>query len=166
MGLTILTFPDHRLKQIAEKVTENTNELQQFIQNLIASLHESNGIGLAATQVGSKLRLFVLDLSEEQNAPRCFINPVIIDSDGVVTSEEGCLSFPNVYASIQRWKKITVEYLDQNFNPQTISCDDLLAICIQHELDHLNGITLYDKLSKLKQERIKTKLFKQNALAK
>ena len=161
--LKILTFPDKRLQQVATRVEENSAELQQLIAEMLSTMYSGHGIGLAATQVGRQQRLFVLDISEEQNSPQCFINPVIIDSRGQVSSEEGCLSFPDVYVSVQRATNITVEYLDRDFRTQTLSCDDLMAICIQHEIEHLNGITLYNKLSGLKQQRIKTKLFKQQA---
>lgn len=160
-ALKILTFPDKRLKQVAAPVKANTQELQAFIQDMITTMHESSGIGLAATQVGSPLRIFVIDLSETKNAAQCFINPEIIASAGIVDSEEGCLSFPDIYVTIPRAKHITLQYLDHNFEKQTLECDGLLAICIQHELEHLNGITFYDKLSPLKQERVRTKLFKQ-----
>jgi peptide deformylase len=162
-SLKILTFPDKRLKQVAIEIQENSAELQNFIHDMLTTMYESHGIGLAATQVGSKFRLFVIDISATKNQPQCFINPKIIASDGQVQSEEGCLSFPDIFVSVPRKEKITVEYLDQNFSLQTITCEGLLSICIQHELEHLNGITFYDKLSPLKQERIRSKLFKQQA---
>jgi peptide deformylase len=163
--LKILNFPDKRLKEIAPEVTANTPELQTFIKDMFETMYAWDGVGLATTQVGSQYRLFVLDVSEHKNTPQCFINPIITAKSGTLASEEGCLSFPDIFVTVQRAEEISVSYLDENFQPRELECEDLLAICIQHEMDHLNGITFYDKLSSLKQERVKAKLFKQQAMA-
>ena len=128
-------------------------------------MREEKGIGLAATQVNRHVRLVVMDVSEEQNEPRVFINPEIVDKEGSTISEEGCLSVPGNYAKVDRAEKVTVKALDGEGEPYELEADGLLAICIQHELDHLDGKLFVDYLSPLKRQRIRKKLEKEARLA-
>lgn len=165
--LTVLRFPDERLKTKAQPVAEVTEETQIIISDMIETMYAEKGIGLAATQVNIHQRIVVIDVSEEGNQPTVFINPEIIaTSDEVVINEEGCLSVPGQYAKVNRHSQVTVKALDKNGQEFTLDADNLLAICIQHELDHLVGILFIDYLSPLKRQRIKTKLEKEARLAK
>lgn len=158
--LNILQFPDPRLKKVGLAVNAFDEELSTFIDNLFETLYETSGIGLAAIQVNVQKRVMVIDVSDTQNTPLCFINPEIIEKRGSATHEEGCLSFPSVYAKVTRAKEVDVQYLDRFGKPQTLSATGLLATCIQHEIDHLNGITFFDHLSQLKQEILRAKIAK------
>jgi len=128
-------------------------------------MKDENGIGLAATQVNRHVQVVVMDVSEDQNEPRVFINPEIIRKDGSTISEEGCLSVPGNYAKVERAEAITVKALDQNGESFELDAEGLLAICIQHELDHLKGKLFIDYLSPLKRQRIRKKLEKEARLA-
>lgn len=156
--LTILTYPDQRLRTLAEPVAEVDDALRATIDDMFETMYESQGVGLAATQVDVHKRLFVADCSEDQNEPLVFVNPEIIERDGEFTNEEGCLSFPGVYAKVDRAATVTVKALDKNGQEFTKTAEGLLAICIQHEIDHLNGKLFVDYLSKLKRDRIRKKL--------
>lgn len=159
--LSILKFPDPRLKLEAKLITGFDSEIEQLYNNLLETMYTNDGVGLAATQVDIQLSIFVIDISEKQNSPICFINPKIVASSGEITYEEGCLSFPGVYAKVKRFADITLEYQDLRGNKQQAEATDLEAICLQHELDHLNGITFFDHLSPLKQRMLKKKYMKQ-----
>ncbi|WP_411359733.1 peptide deformylase [Pseudidiomarina salilacus] len=162
--LNILKYPDERLRTVAEPVTSVDDDLRNTIDAMFETMYESNGVGLAATQVDVHKRLFVADCSEDQNEPLVFINPEITEKDGLFTNEEGCLSFPGVYAKVERAQKVTVQALDRNGESFSLTADGLLAICIQHELDHLNGKLFVDYLSPLKRDRIRKKLEKEAKL--
>lgn len=160
--LEILHYPDERLHLKAKSVTEFNDELHQFIENMKETMYESNGIGLAATQVNIQKRIFITDLARE-NEPSQFavyINPIISNKIGEVEGDEGCLSVPGVFEKVKRAETITVDFQDEQGNQHTITCNGLKAICIQHENDHLDGKVFVDYLSGLKQNFIKKKMKK------
>lgn len=160
--LNVLRFPDERLRTIAKEVTNITDETQQIIDDMFETMHEENGVGLAATQVNIHQRIVVMDTSEDKSNPIVLINPEITDKRGeIVINEEGCLSVPGCYAKVDRHSEVTVKAIDRNGNEFSLDGKDLLAICIQHELDHLKGVLFVDYLSPLKRQRIKTKLEKE-----
>ena len=156
--LNILIFPDPRLKKVATPVLEITAEIKQIATDMLETMYDAGGIGLAATQVNIQQRIVVLDISENNQSPLCLINPVITSQDGEITWEDGCLSLPGVYAKVKRAATINLEYTDLDGNLQSLVANELLSVCLQHEIDHLNGITFYDRLSKLKQTLLKKKL--------
>ena len=158
--LNILQYPDERLHTVAQPVAKIDKRIQTLIQDMFETMYEARGIGLAATQVDVHERIVVMDLSEEKNEPRVFINPVITHKNGETTYEEGCLSVPGIYDTVTRAEQVTVEALNEKGEAFTLEADGLLAICIQHELDHLMGKVFVEHLSQLKQNRIKTKLKK------
>jgi peptide deformylase len=163
--LDVLRFPDERLRTVAKKIQKLDKSITILISDMFDTMRDENGIGLAATQVDVHKRLVVMDVSENQDNPMVFINPDITHKEGKTISEEGCLSVPNNYAQVERAEKITVSALDKTGEPFTLDADGLLAICIQHELDHLKGKLFVDYLSPLKRQRIKTKLEKEARLA-
>jgi peptide deformylase len=163
--LDVLRFPDERLRMVAKKIEKIDKSITAIIADMFDTMRDENGIGLAATQVDVHKQLVVMDVSENQDAPMVFINPEITHKEGKTISEEGCLSVPNNYAQVERAEKITVSALDKTGEPFTLEADGLLAICIQHELDHLKGKLFVDYLSPLKRQRIKTKLEKEARLA-
>ena len=163
--LDVLQFPDERLRTVAKPIDEVNSEIKQLVADMFETMREEKGIGLAATQVNQHVRLVVMDVSEEQNEPRVFINPEIVNKEGSTISEEGCLSVPGNYAKVDRAEKVTVKALDGEGEPFELEADGLLAICIQHELDHLNGKLFVDYLSPLKRQRIRKKLEKEARLA-
>ena len=160
---TILTEPNKLLRQISQPV-EKVGELERELMNdMLETMYSAKGIGLAAIQIGVPKRIIVMDLSKEENKklPMYFVNPLITEKNNEKTTyEEGCLSVPNQFAEIHRPSKCKVEYLDFNGNKQTLQAEGLLATCIQHEIDHLEGILFIDYLSKLKKEMIIKKLSK------
>ena len=162
--LDVLSFPDERLRTVAKPVEEVTDEIKQLVSDMFETMKDENGIGLAATQVNRHVQVVVMDVSEDQNEPRVFINPEIIRKDGSTISEEGCLSVPGNYAKVERAEAITVKALDQNGESFELDAEGLLAICIQHELDHLKGKLFIDYLSPLKRQRIRKKLEKERVL--
>jgi peptide deformylase len=162
--LEVLRFPDERLRTVAESITHFDSSIKALVGDMIETMRDENGIGLAATQVDVHKRLVVLDVSEKQDNPQIFINPEITYMEGMIISEEGCLSVPNNYAKVERAEKITVTALDENGLFFTLDAENLLAICIQHELDHLQGKLFVDYLSPLKRQRIRTKLEKEARL--
>lgn len=162
--LEVLRFPDERLRTVAKPVTEVDNKIRALIEDMFETMREEQGIGLAATQVNTHLRIVVMDVSEDQSDPRVFINPEIIEKNGSTISEEGCLSVPNSYARVERAEKVKVKALDAEGKPFSMDADGLLAICIQHELDHLRGVLFVDYLSPLKRQRIRKKLEKEARL--
>lgn len=159
--LTVLHYPDDRLRTIAKPVTEFNEKLRQLVADMIETMYAENGIGLAATQVNIHQRVVVIDLSEERNQPQVFINPEIITKSGDTTYEEGCLSVPQNYANVERAAEVTVKAQDAEGNPFEVNANGLLAICLQHELDHLVGKLFVDYLSPLKRDRIRKKLEKE-----
>ena len=158
--LPILRFPDERLRTIAKPVTVFDGGLRQLVEDMAETMYEAPGIGLAATQVNVHRRVVVIDVSEDQKALQVFINPVIETVNGMQTYEEGCLSVPGVYDKVDRPSEVRVSYQDLEGNARILETDGLLAICIQHEIDHLNGKVFVDHLSQLKQTRIKNRLAK------
>ena len=159
--LPILRFPDPRLQKIARPLDNIDDSIRQLAADMAETMYEAPGIGLAATQVDVHLRVVVIDVSEERNALRVFINPEILSCDGLALGEEGCLSVPGIYDKVERAERLTVRYLDLAGQEQRLEAEGLLAVCIQHEIDHLNGKVFVDHLSQLKQTRIRTKLAKQ-----
>ncbi|GAB3026160.1 peptide deformylase [Bowmanella dokdonensis] len=162
--LEVLRFPDERLRTVARPVTEVDDQVRRLVDDMFETMREENGIGLAATQVDVHQRIVVMDVSEEQNHPLVFINPEITEKDGLTISEEGCLSVPGNYAKVERAERIKVTALDRNGKEFTLDAEGLLAICIQHELDHLRGVLFVDYLSPLKRQRIRKKLEKEARL--
>jgi len=158
--LPILRFPDERLRTVAKPVTVFDAALRQLVADMAETMYEAPGIGLAATQVNVHQRVVVIDVSEDQKALQVFINPVIESTSGMQTYEEGCLSVPGIYDKVDRPSDVRVRYQDLEGKAQALATGDLLAICIQHEIDHLNGKVFVDHLSQLKQTRIKNKLAK------
>jgi peptide deformylase len=158
--LEILHFPDPRLRTVAKPVPVVNAEIRRLIDAMFETMYDAPGIGLAATQVNVHQRLLVLDVSEDKDQPQVFINPEILSRDGVEEMEEGCLSVPGVYDKVQRAERIRVRALDRDGNPFELEADGLLAVCIQHEIDHLDGKLFVDYLSSLKRQRIKKKLEK------
>ena len=158
--LTILEYPDNRLRTKAEPVTDFGEDLQNQINDMFETMYAAPGIGLAATQVDIHKQLFVVDISEDKQSPLVFINPTIVERRGLETMEEGCLSFPGVYAKVERANEITIEAMDRHGKPFSLDAGGLLAVCIQHELDHTQGKLFVDYLSALKRQRIRKKLEK------
>ena len=165
MGIkTILTEPDKLLRQVSKPVEKVGDIERELMKDMLDTMYTAKGIGLAAIQIGVSKRIIVMDISKEENKkkPMYFVNPIIIKkNDEKVTYEEGCLSVPNQFAEIDRPSKCEVEYLDYNGNKQNLKAEGLLATCIQHEMDHLEGILFIDYLSKLKKTIIVKKLSKQ-----
>lgn len=163
--LDVLSFPDERLRTVAKPVSEVNDEIKQLVSDMFETMKDENGIGLAATQVDRHVQVVVMDVSEDQNEPRVFINPEITQKDGSTISEEGCLSVPGNYAKVERAESITVKALNEHGETFELEAEGLLAICIQHELDHLKGKLFIDYLSPLKRQRIRKKLEKEARLA-
>lgn len=159
--LPILRFPDPRLKKVAAPVVRVDDSIRKLVADMGETMYEASGIGLAATQVDVHKRVVVIDTSEERNQLRAFINPQLRRCEGQQTGEEGCLSVPGIYDKVERAERVTVDYLDLAGQAQSLTADGLLAVCIQHEIDHLDGTVFVDHLSQLKQTRIKSKLAKQ-----
>ena len=160
---TIITEPNKLLRQVSKPVNKVGKEEQKLMKDMLETMYAANGIGLAAIQVGIPKRIIVMDICKEENKkePRYFVNPIIKNKDPLkATYEEGCLSVPNQFADIDRPSKCEVEYLDYNGQKQLLKAEGLLATCIQHEMDHLEGILFIDYLSKLKKSIIVKKLSK------
>ena len=160
--LEILVYPDPRLRTVAKPVTKVDDEIRLLVSNMKETMYHANGIGLAATQVDVHLQVIVMDLSEERNEPRVLINPTIIEQDGEQLYDEGCLSVPEYYAPVKRAESIKITALDEQGEIYELEADGLLAVCIQHEMDHLLGKVFVDYLSRLKQDRLRKKMIKQN----
>lgn len=163
--LPILEFPDPRLRTKAVPVTEFGPELAALVEAMFDTMYEAPGIGLAASQVNVHQQLLVLDVSEEKNERRVFINPKILSSAGTQTYQEGCLSVPGIFADVDRAESIRVEAQDVTGKSFTLDADGLLAVCIQHEMDHLIGKLFVDYLSPLKRDMVRKKLEKQRKAA-
>ncbi|HQQ75109.1 MAG TPA: peptide deformylase [Pseudomonadales bacterium] len=161
--LEILEFPDPRLRTIAKPVPVVDNVVRQLIDNMLETMYQAPGVGLAATQINVHQRVVVIDVSEDQSQPLVFINPEITVLDQNLSEyDEGCLSVPGFYETVSRPEHIRVTALDRNGQPFTIEPQGLLAVCIQHEVDHLNGKLFVDHISNLKRDRIRKKLEKKH----
>jgi peptide deformylase len=158
--LPVLHFPDPRLRTVAEPVAEVDDTIRQLIDDLFETMYEAPGIGLAATQVDVHQRVLVIDTSENRDDPRAFINPEIIQRDGIETMEEGCLSVPGIYEKVERADRVRVRTLDRDGQSREEDLEGLTAVCLQHEMDHLEGKLFVDYLSELKRNRIRKKLEK------
>ncbi len=158
--LNILHFPDPRLRNKAEPVAQVDDALRALVDDMFETMYAAPGIGLAATQVNIARRLVVIDVTGERTQPLCFINPEIIGRDGEEEMEEGCLSVPGYYDVVRRAERVKVRALDRNGHPFEIDTDGLLAVCIQHEVDHLDGKLFVDYLSELKRQRLRKKIEK------
>ncbi len=163
--LEILKFPDDRLRTKARSVDVVDDSIRQLVDDMLETMYEAPGIGLAATQVNVHKRIVVIDVSEEKDQPLCLINPQIIEKEGEEEREEGCLSVPGIYEAVHRADSVKVRALNKEGEQFELEADDLLAVCIQHELDHLQGKLFVDYLSALKRNRIKKKLEKQKKAA-
>lgn len=159
--LPILRFPDPRLKKVAAPIRDVDDSIRRLARDMAETMYEAPGIGLAATQVDVHKRLIVMDVSEARDELLVLINPEIIESEGQQVCEEGCLSVPGIYDKVERAERVVVRYLDLDGKLRTIEADGLLSVCLQHEIDHLDGKVFVDHLSPLKQSRIKAKLAKQ-----
>lgn len=164
--LEVLHFPDDRLRKIARPVTNIDGNIQKIVDDMFDTMYEEEGVGLAATQVDIHQQIVVIDVSESRNERLVLINASITDQTGTEESEEGCLSVPDARAKVTRADKVTVQAQDIDGNHFTLEADGLLAVCIQHELDHLQGKLFIDYLSPLKRSRIKAKIEKEAKLAK
>lgn len=162
--LDILHYPDSRLRRVAKPVTEITDEIRRLVDDMFETMYAAPGIGLAAIQVNVDKRVIVIDVSDGNDEPLALINPEILEKDGVETMQEGCLSVPDVFETVERAERIKVRYLDRDGNSVERDADGLLAVCIQHEIDHLDGKLFVDYLSDLKRTRIRKKLEKQQRL--
>jgi peptide deformylase len=159
--LNILRYPDARLHKLAVPVTVFDEALKRLVADMAETMYAAPGIGLAATQVDVHKQLIVLDVSERRDSLVVLINPEILDASGVSDIEEGCLSVPGIYDTLERAERVKVRAFDQNGNPFTLEAQGLLAVCIQHEMDHLKGKVFVESLSQLKQQRIRARLAKQ-----
>jgi peptide deformylase len=159
--LTILEYPDPRLRTRASAVAQVDDEIRRLIDDMFETMYAAPGVGLAATQVNVHKRVLVVDVSQEKNQPYAFVNPEIIEREGVGEGEEGCLSVPGIFDKVNRAAKITVRALGRDGKPFELEADGLLGVCIQHEMDHLEGKLFVDYLSELKRTRIRKKLEKE-----
>jgi peptide deformylase len=158
--LEILVYPDERLRKVAKPVKKVDERIRTLVTDMLETMYDANGIGLAATQVDVHEQVIVMDLSEERDQPRVLINPQIIEQDGEQVYDEGCLSVPEYYAPVKRAESIKISALDEQGEIFELEADGLLAVCIQHEMDHLTGRVFVDYLSRLKQDRVRKKLVK------
>jgi len=158
--LTVLEFPDKRLRTKAKKVTVFDKKISTLVDDMFETMYDFKGVGLAATQINVHQRVIVIDVSEEKNAPLCLINPEIIETQGTEESEEGCLSVPGFFEMVTRAQKVKIKALDKHGESFELEADELLSVCIQHEIDHLEGKLFVDYISAFKRNRIKAKLDK------
>jgi len=158
--LKVLHFPDPRLRNKASPVAQVDEAVRTLVDDMLETMYAAPGIGLAATQVDVANQVIVIDISEHHDAPLCLINPEIVSRSGVERTEEGCLSVPGIYEPVERSKEITVRALGRDGKPFELHTDGLLAVCIQHEMDHLEGKLFVDYLSEMKKHRIRKKLEK------
>ena len=157
MILNILKYPDKRLRTIAKPVVSVDETIKQQVKDMLETMYEAPGIGLAATQVNFHKRIIVIDISDQCNEPICLINPEIIEKSGEIEWEEGCLSVPDYYENVIRANDVKVQALNQHGETFELEASEMLSVCIQHEIDHLDGILFVDHLSRLKQKRLKKK---------
>ena len=160
MILPILHYPDSRLRIVAKAVDVVDDTVKTLVKDMFETMYDAPGIGLAATQIDHHQRIIVIDISEDKSQPLCLINPEIIEKDGEIDWEEGCLSVPDYYQCVKRANHVKVRALNEQGKEFEIEADELLGVCIQHEIDHLNGILFVDHLSKLKQKRLLEKTTK------
>ena len=158
--LEVLTIPDERLRTKASVLQKITDEHKKMLDDMLETMYEDGGVGLAATQVNIHQRMFVMDISTARNEPVKLINPEIISTEGALEMEEGCLSVPGIYAKVTRPKKLTVKYLTPEGETQELTMEGYGAKCIHHEIDHLNGVLFLDYLSPLKKKLLESKLKK------
>ena len=158
--LEILHFPDPRLRLKAKPVAQVDDQVRQMVKDMFETIYDAPGIGLAATQVNIQLEVIVIDVSENKDEPLCLINPKIVAQDGTEEMQEGCLSVPGFYESVTRAESVKIQALNKDGDTFELTADGLLAVCIQHEMDHLQGKLFVDYLSPLKRQRIKKKLEK------
>ena len=163
--LPILHYPDPRLHKVASKVTAVDERIRKLVKDMAETMYAAPGIGLAASQVDVHERVLVIDISEAKNELRTFINPEILEKSGEAENEEGCLSVPGVYDRVRRAERVKVRALDVTGEPFEVEAEGLLAVCIQHEIDHLDGHVFVEYLSRLKQQRIAAKMKKQQRAA-
>lgn len=163
--LNVLEFPDPRLRTKARPVEQVDDSLRGLIDDMFETMYDAPGIGLAATQVDVHKRLLVADVSSEKTEPHVLINPEIVGRDGIVVTEEGCLSVPGFYAEVERAERVKVRYLDRDGEQQESEFDGLLGVCVQHEMDHLDGKLFVDYLSEAKRQRVRKKLLKERRLS-
>ena len=163
--LDILHFPDTRLRNVAKPVAQVDDSVRKLIDDMFETMYRAPGIGLAAIQVNQPRRVIVVDISEERNQPLALVNPEILDRQGEEEMDEGCLSVPGVYEKVQRAERVRVRALDRDGKSFEMEVDGLLAVCIQHEIDHLDGKLFVDYLSNLKRQRIRKKLEKEARLS-
>lgn len=159
--LHILRYPDARLHKVAAPVTVFDDGLKRLVADMAETMYAAPGVGLAATQVDVHKRVIVVDVSERRDSLIVLVNPEILESQGVSDIEEGCLSVPTVYEAVPRAERVKVRAFDQNGNPFTLEAQGLLSVCLQHEMDHLEGKVFVEYLSQLKQQRVRAKLAKQ-----
>ena len=159
--LPILRYPDPRLHKVAAEVSQVDDNIRKLIKDMAQTMYAAPGIGLAAPQVDVHKRIIVMDITESHDQLRVFINPRLLEARGEAECEEGCLSVPGIYEKVRRAERVTVSALDQRGEPFTLEAEGLLAVCIQHEMDHLEGKVFVEYLSRLKQQRILGKLKKQ-----
>ena len=157
MILNILNYPDKKLRTTAKPVVSVDETIKQQVKDMFETMYEAPGIGLAATQVNFHQRIIVIDISDQCNEPICLINPEVIEKSGEIQWEEGCLSVPDYYENVIRANDIKVQALNQHGKTFELEASEMLSVCIQHEIDHLDGILFVDHLSKLKQKRLKKK---------
>jgi len=158
--LKILNYPDPRLRTKGKPVTVFDEVLVKLKDDMLETMYAAPGIGLAAVQIGQYKRMLVIDISEEKNDPLCFINPEITSSEGEVKTEEGCLSVPAIYEPVKRFEQVTIKAQDEYGNEFEMEADGLMSVCIQHEMDHLEGKLFVDYLTQMKQVRIRKKMEK------
>ena len=159
--LDILHYPDKRLRKVAKPVEKVDASIKQLVDDMFETMYVAPGIGLAATQVDVHQQVIVIDISENKDQPLCLINHEIIEEEATESCDEGCLSVPDIYETVERSEKVTIKALDQHGEEYILQADEMLAVCIQHEMDHLKGKLFVDYLSPLKLQRIKKRLLKQ-----
>lgn len=162
--LTILEYPDPRLRTVAQPVGQVDDDLRSLIDDMLETMYASKGVGLAATQVNVHRRLLVLDVSENQDQPLVLVNPEILSREDACTTQEGCLSVPGVYDDVERARRIRIRALGRDGEAFQMEAEGLLAVCVQHEMDHLEGKLFVDYLSELKRQRIRKKMEKERRL--
>jgi peptide deformylase len=162
--LPILRYPDARLHKVARPVTQVDESIRQLINDMAETMYAAPGVGLAATQVDAHVRVIVIDVSEARDDLKVFVNPQLVAASGETEREEGCLSVPDVYEKVRRAERVIVRARDANGAPFELEAEGLLAVCIQHEMDHLEGKVFVEKLSRLKQTRIRARLKKRERL--
>jgi len=163
--LSILEYPDPRLRKVAAPVKAFTPEMRKLVQDMAETMYAAPGVGLAANQVNVQKRILVIDVSDARNDLKVFINPEIVAKEGEAECEEGCLSVPGYYETVKRAAKVTVRAQDEHGNSFDVTAEGMLAVCLQHEIDHLDGTVFVDYLSPLKQARLSARLKKKQRLA-